>query len=112
MGPGAVYLLRFRRFGIRMSLETEIIEYDPPRSFVNRQVAPRGPLRAWEHQHLFLPLGPNRTRMIDRVSYKMPLGILGVLADEIFVRRELENLFAYQHKRTREALAEPPSNKP
>ena len=64
----------------------------------------RSPFRAWRHEHLFQPLGPGRTLMTDRVTYRLPLGLLGVLADRLVVGRQLAHAFAERHRRTRELL--------
>ena len=64
-------------------------------------VAERSPFRRWRHEHVFEPLGPDRTRMTDRVQYALPLGPLGRLANRVLVRRQLESMFADRQARTR-----------
>ena len=49
----------------------------------------------WHHEHRF-----EETRggvlMTDRVSYKLPLGILGRLAHVLFVKNQLKQIFTYR----------------
>lgn len=105
MRVGVIYSLRLRRFGLPLRWEARIIAYDPPRLFVDEQVPGKGPFRAWQHQHLFQALAAERTRLTDRITYELPFGPLGWLADRLFVRRELDRMFAYRHRITRESLA-------
>ena len=74
---------------------------EPPRRIVN--VAERSPFPAWRHEHLFQPLGPGRTLMTDRVTYRLPLGALGRLAAPV-VGRQLAHAFAARHRLTRDLL--------
>ena len=105
MRVGVVYKLKLRRWGLPVpTWYAEIIAYDPPHKFADRQVPGHGPFRAWQHEHLFAALSESRTRLTDRVTYTLPFGPLGVLADKLFVRRDLEKMFAYRHKVTRESL--------
>jgi len=82
----------------------EFTAYEPPLRFVDRQVPGKGPFAVWEHEHRFEALSPTRSRLVDTVTYVPPFGVLGRLADSLFLRRELLQLFAYRHRVTREAL--------
>ncbi len=104
MGVGVVYHLLITRFGVTLHWDAEIIAYEPPRLFRDRQVDGKGPFQAWTHTHTFDPLPGDRTRITDHVHYHLPFGPLGRLADFLFVRRELGKMFAYRHKVTRETL--------
>jgi ligand-binding SRPBCC domain-containing protein len=50
-----------------------VLEWDPPRSFLDAQK--RGPFALWEHRHRFLGDG-TRTRLVDEVTFALP-GPLG-----------------------------------
>ena len=105
MRVGVVYKLKLRRMGIPLpTWHAEIIAYDPPRLFADRQVPGKGPFKAWEHRHSFDALPDNRTRLTDEVTYTPPFGVLGKIADALFIRRDIEKMFAYRHKITRETL--------
>ncbi len=87
-------------FGIPMTWVTLITEVDEPRSFTDTQK--KGPYALWHHHHTFEP-APGGTLMKDRVDYALPLGPLGEAAHGIFVRKQLEEIFAFR-KRTLERL--------
>ena len=101
MGAGTLidYRLRLHRMPIRWTSRIE--EWDPGRAFVDRQV--RGPYRLWRHRHSFTA-EDGGTLVRDQVDYALPLGRLGELAHPLFVRRDLERIFAYRHRAVREQL--------
>lgn len=89
VGTKIDYKLKLRCFPIRW--QSEIIEWDPPRRFVDLQT--RGPYRSWIHTHRFVAAGSG-TIIIDIVDYKV-LG--GSLIDRLLVRRDLERIFSFRH---------------
>ncbi len=109
MRAGVVYHIRVRQYGlIPIRMQSEIVEYTPPAGFVDIQVPGKGPFKAWRHQHQFTALSEDCTRLTDHVTYEMPLGPLGWLADKLVVRRDIEKMFAYRHRVTRAALEQTP----
>jgi ligand-binding SRPBCC domain-containing protein len=58
----------------------------------------RGPYARWEHRHRFLEEGGG-TWVEDRVTYRLPLGVLGRLAHAVMVRRQLRELWDYRQRR-------------
>lgn len=87
---------------------SEITEWDPPNRFVDEQR--RGPYRRWHHEHTFRTVDDG-TEITDRVTYALPLGPLGRLAHAVFVRRQLESIFAYRAAVVRELFG-PSSQRP
>ena len=85
--------------GIKMNWTTEITHVDGPHYFVDEQRV--GPYSIWHHEHHFKAI-PGGVEMLDRVSYKIPLGILGKLAHPIIVRPKLEEIFDYRFKKVEE----------
>lgn len=102
MREGALidYGLRLHQLPLRW--RTRIAVWDPPRRFVDVQV--RGPYSLWEHTHSFVPLGDG-VEVRDRVRYALPLGPLGRVAHALFVRRDLERIFAFRAAAVARALA-------
>ena len=102
--PGALVTMRMRQWPspVATTWRVRIEAVEPPRRIVD--VAERSPFRSWRHEHRFQPLGPGRTLMTDRVTYRLPLGPIGRLADRLLVRRQLTHAFAERHRRTRELL--------
>ncbi|HSJ73327.1 MAG TPA: SRPBCC family protein [Miltoncostaeaceae bacterium] len=99
-----VVTLRMRRRLLPLTLtwRVRIESVEPERRIVD--VAVRSPFTLWRHEHLFRALGPERTLLTDRVTYRLRGGRLGALAERLVVRRALEGAFAERHRRTREVL--------
>jgi ligand-binding SRPBCC domain-containing protein len=95
-GLTILYSIRVPLFGTRRWL-TEIKHIRVGEYFVDEQRI--GPYRFWYHQHILEPVGENRTRMIDRVSYQLPFGPLGLLVHEVWVKKMLDRIFNYRAAR-------------
>jgi len=75
-------------FGIRQRFTAKIVEFDRPRRFVDELV--KAAFKSMRHVHEFEPRHGG-TLMRDTLDWVSPLGILGVIADKIAVRRHLQN---------------------
>jgi ligand-binding SRPBCC domain-containing protein len=64
----------------------------------------RGPFAAWRHEHRFAELPGGRTRLTDHVTYDLPGGALGRVADALAGRRLLLAAFRSRQRRTRALL--------
>ena len=102
MGRGTLIRYRLRVHGLPIGWLTEIEEWEPPQRFVDRQR--RGPYALWHHTHTFDADG-DETIMRDVVRYRVGFGALGVLANELLVRRDVEGIFDYRAQRVRELLS-------
>ncbi len=100
---GALIHYRLRWRGVLMNWTTEISEWSPPHRFIDTQIS--GPYALWRHEHQFTPEGEG-TRIRDEVSYALPFGIIGRLAHDLLVRRDVENIFDYRERRLRALMAE------
>ena len=67
--------------------------------FVDRMVS--GPVRNWVHTHSFEDTGDSRSVLEDKVEYEASVGPLG----DLVVRRHLQRMFAFRHRRTKTDLA-------
>lgn len=101
LGPASLIEYRLRLHRIPLRWTSCIDEWDPGRSFVDRQL--RGPYRLWRHRHTFEPV-PAGTLVRDRVDYSLPLGRLGILAHGLFVRHDLERIFAFRRQAVESVL--------
>jgi NADH dehydrogenase len=79
--------------GIPARWVSRITDVRPPHTF--RDVQLTGPYRLWDHRHTFEAEG-NATRVRDEIHYQVPLGPLGELANRIWVRPQLEQVFRYR----------------
>lgn len=79
--------------GIKMRWCTEITQVEEKKYFIDEQRF--GPYKMWHHQHHFKEVAGG-VEMTDIVHYGIPLGILGQLANKLFVRNQLEEIFEYR----------------
>jgi ligand-binding SRPBCC domain-containing protein len=102
MRVGTLIDYRLRVHGLPLRWTSRIEDWEPGRTFVDRQL--RGPYALWRHRHTFAESGQG-TVVRDEVDYALPLGGLGNLVHPLFVRRDLERIFAYRHQAVPELLA-------
>jgi len=96
MYPGMIISYKVRPlFRIPMTWVTEITQVADKKYFIDEQRV--GPYSFWHHQHFIEP-HQNGVLMSDIVSYKPPLGFLGSIANALFIRRQLEGIFAYREE--------------
>lgn len=79
--------------GVKTNWVTEITHVQKGEFFVDEQRF--GPYRMWHHEHHFQQEG-GEILMTDKVSYKIPFGIFGHLAQMLFVKRQLKGIFNYR----------------
>lgn len=80
---------RAKHFRVYQKLSSKIIQYDRPHSFTDVMV--HGAFAEFQHQHLFKDVDGG-TLMIDLFDYKSPFGILGKLADRLFLKKYMKEL--------------------
>lgn len=80
----------------------QIQSFEPPYSFTD--VALKSPFKLWRHTHKFFEK-EGQTYMSDIVELQLPFGFLGKML-EGYAKKELETMFAYRHKATKEFLRE------
>lgn len=96
MYPGQIIEYTVRPLlGIPMYWMTEITHVKDRTYFIDEQRF--GPYSLWHHQHHFKEI-PGGVEMIDIVHYRIPLGILGQIANWLFVRQQLNTIFEYRTK--------------
>jgi ligand-binding SRPBCC domain-containing protein len=98
---GSRVVLKGRRWGIPQRVVSEITAFEPPAFFTDTQV--EGPFRKWAHTHRFEAV-PGGTRVLDRVEYEPPGGLLGLVARPVLIERDLQWVFEYRTKKLTELL--------
>jgi ligand-binding SRPBCC domain-containing protein len=88
--------------GIPIRWRSEIVEWDPPDRFVDRQL--RGPYLFWDHTHTFTTVDGG-TLVEDRVRYQ-PIG--GRMAHRLGIRRNLEKIFTFRQNEILKAFGVEP----
>ena len=109
LGVGARLRYRLSLFGIPIRWRTEIVDWSPPRSFVD--VQRRGPFLLWEHTHRLRPVDGG-TEIYDHVRYQLVLGPLGALVRRLLVRGWVDGIFDYRAERVPVLLSPAPSAPP
>ncbi len=94
MIAGTLIEYRLSLFGIGFRWKTLIERWTPEESFVDTQLD--GPYALWQHTHTFEAIDAERTRVRDRVLYRLPYGIFGRIAHALFVRRALDKIFDHR----------------
>ena len=79
--------------GIPLYWMTEITHVEDKKYFVDEQRF--GPYTMWHHQHHFRAVDGG-VEMTDIVHYKLPLWILGDIANKIMVKNQLKGIFDYR----------------
>ncbi len=91
--------------GIPLYWMTEITQVKDKEYFIDEQRF--GPYALWHHQHHFKAI-PGGVEMTDIVHYKNPLGFLGNIANGIFVRNKLKQIFTYRFQKVEEMFGQWP----
>ena len=99
---GTLIDYRLRLFGILLRWQSQIISWDPPRTFVD--VQRRGPYTRWIHTHHFRE-DDGGTIIDDAVEYSLPYWPLGELVSPL-VRRQLHRIFRYRQQAIRAYFGE------
>lgn len=79
--------------GIKMTWVTEITIVENHRYFVDEQRM--GPYAMWHHQHKIEAI-EGGVLMTDIVSYQPPFGFLGAIANALFIRGKLKEIFDFR----------------
>lgn len=98
--PGQVIEYKLSPFlGIQFYWMTEITHVVPKIHFVDEQRY--GPYSMWHHQHHFKAI-EGGVEMTDIVHYKLPIWFLGDIANAMFIKKQLQQIFDYRFKKVEE----------
>jgi len=104
MHPGMLITYKLSPIkGFPVTWVTEITQVSEPNYFIDNQRF--GPYSMWHHKHFFKEI-EGGVEMIDLIHYVVPFGILGQIANSLFVRRQLNGIFAYRKKVLKELFGE------
>ena len=99
---GARMQFKVQAFGVAREATHEITQFDEPGSFTEQQV--KGPLGHWVHEHLFESDGEGAVTMIDRIEFKPPGGVVGLLINADRILDNLEEGFDHRHDQLEKLL--------
>lgn len=98
-GNGKIYSGQIIRYRIKalpfysVYWVTEITQVQEPFHFVDDQQS--GPFKIWTHKHTFKSV-EGGIEMTDEVTYAVPFGLFGLLANWLFVSREVSAIFNHR----------------
>lgn len=96
MYPGQVIEYRVSPvLGIPLYWMTEITHVEHHKYFVDEQRF--GPYSMWHHQHHFKEIDGG-IEMTDIVHYKLPFWFFGDIANSLFVKKQLKEIFDFRFK--------------
>lgn len=78
-----------KHFGFKQRLTSKITHFDEPHRFVDEMT--KGIFKSIYHKHLFAEID-GKTVMGDYFEYVSPFGLLGKLADVLFLKTYLRNM--------------------
>jgi len=88
IGLGESVTWKAKHFGVWQTLTSKITAFDSPHYFADEQVA--GIFASFKHEHIFTEQQSGITQMEDVFHYISPLGLLGKLADMLFLEQYLK----------------------
>lgn len=86
-------------WGVRIKWVTEITHVKSLEYFVDEQRI--GPYKFWHHEHRFRELSGG-TKILDKVHYLLPYGVVGKAINQIKIKNELHAIFAYRQTKITE----------
>lgn len=88
------FAIRFKRFGSSADAIFRVDELKARETFSYRQLT--GFFKSWEHTQMLRAHDAKTTLLTDVVDFEMPYGLFGALADDLFVRADIQRLL--QHR--------------
>ena len=80
---------RARHLGVYQKLTSKITAYNRPECFTDEMV--KGTFQSFKHDHIFITQ-EGGTLMRDIFIYKSPFGLLGRIADKLFLKNYMKKL--------------------
>lgn len=102
IGLGESVTWRAKHFGVWQSLTSKITAYNRPYAFTDEMV--KGAFKSFKHEHCFKQVD-QKTLMKDYFLFISPLGILGNLANALFLTNYMKSLLE-ERNRVIKAVAE------
>lgn len=95
MESGDTVTWQATHLGVRQKLTAKIIKMEKPYTFTDVMV--KGAFHSFTHTHEFIESGTG-TIMKDTFSYKSPFGLIGVIADKLFLEKYMKNFIENRAK--------------
>ncbi|WP_068943969.1 SRPBCC family protein [Chryseobacterium timonianum] len=86
---------RAKHLGVYQNLTTKIISMEKPNQFTDEMQ--QGAFKSLRHQHIFKTTN-GKTLMIDIFDFESPLGIIGKLFNQLFLKNYLKNFLLERNR--------------
>ncbi len=100
---GAEYEFLMTRYGLSQTVRLRIEDFLKSSRLTYRQT--EGLFQEWVHTMKFEDHGENQTLVTDYVDYRVPFGLIGYLADDLFLRRDLRTILEKRLAKAKDLLA-------
>jgi ligand-binding SRPBCC domain-containing protein len=88
-----------RRWGVAQKLIQEVTKFDAEKLIAVEQK--QGPFKLWVQSHHF-ETSPTGTRIVEKIEYAPPGGMLGFVVTANLIRKELDSVTAYRAQKLNE----------
>lgn len=99
IGENQTVTWRAKHFGVYQTLTSKITEFKMPDYFVDEME--KGIFKRFKHKHIFEE-SKGKTLMIDIFNYESPLGVLGKIADILFLEKYMKALLEIRNETIKE----------
>ncbi len=93
---------RLSRYGVSFDWGVKIDSIRSGEKLVVMQST--GPFEEWVLTQELSEHGESSTKIKDTIEYRLPLGLIGCLLDDLYIRRELKKLLESRHEKILELL--------
>lgn len=100
--PGAEFLYSMERYGVEQTFRYTVDKLVLGHSLTYRQIS--GIFSTWTHTMKFEDHGNGQTLVSDIVEYEMPFGLLGRLADDFYMHREVQKILEHRLEQSYDKL--------
>ncbi|MBU1100787.1 MAG: SRPBCC family protein [Bacteroidetes bacterium] len=96
MYPGQIIAYKVKLLPlVKVKWVTEITHVIEGKYFVDEQRF--GPYKFWHHEHFFNEV-EGGIEVVDKVSYIVPQGLLGLLINVLFIKNKINSIFRFRSK--------------
>jgi len=100
--PGAEVRLSMTRYGVKQWVHLKVDDFLHSKRLMYHQV--EGFFKSWSHIMKFDDHGDGFTLVTDLVDYTLPLGLLGNLTDDLFVKADMTKILENRLQRVDQLL--------
>ena len=105
IGPGDTLTFEASHFGVRQRLVSRITAFERPTLFADELVS--GAFKSLRHTHMFEAVDGG-TLMRDSLEFTSPLGLLGKIADTLFLERYMRRFLETRNRNLKRIAEEAP----